>query len=621
MNTKMLERVFPIYAQIIAGQIGVHVQIGGDNAYCGAMADSNTSKLINLPALPLDDAKIAAAGWGFLYHEGFHAKYSSLPVLSQVAGKPLRKSLLHIVEDIWNEHHMPTEFLSSKVYIDAMNRYILDKGWFTPAKADDHPSTVLVKYVLYWGLGYHNNTDFLMPLADESENVLRSLLSPGAMTKLNAVLNHCAPTITCTEDSLALVDRIVDLLEEEDQDMSDQMNQPDAGDQQDFAGDDSDDDDQQSDGSPDSDADDQGDQGSAGDTDDSGSHEDAANSQSADGSDESPGDDQSSGSPSDDSGTADPSSSKSSSDGDDGDDTGEMSVIQQMLNATDDQLPEHHLSQFEEHMEEEAASAAASYRVAKPAPSEACPTVKNRGSKAFKNAQLHSDAVRKELQRIIESQQRNRQRLRDHGNRMCQRRMTNALFGNSEVFVHQRYQRQKTAAIHLLLDASPSMNSRIDMAIEATMSIGLAIERLRGVNLAVTRFPVDQRYGNVMYDDDVQPLISSGESIAANVDRFDIGTMGGTPMADAMWYCIHQLCAQKEDRKILLIVTDGQPSNEESVKELMKTVQPAGIEVLALGIREESVKRLFPVAESINDINQLSNALFQMVGTALLKTA
>ena len=619
MNT--LERVFPIYAQVIAGQIGVHVQIGGNGAWCGNAPDSNTTKIINLPALPLDDPKIAQAGWGYLYHEGFHAKYSAMQVLLELDGKPLRKTLLHIIEDVWNEHHMPKEFLSSKVYIDAMNRYILDKGWFRAAQPEDHPSAVLTSYVLHWGLGYHNNTDFLMPLADESENVLRTLLSPGAMTKLNAVLSQHAPTIMCTEDSLALVDRIVDLLEEEDQDLADQMNQPDTGDQQDSAGG-AGGSDQQSDGSPDSDDGDQGDQGSAS-GDDSGSHEDAADSdsQSAGGTDNNPCNAQSSGQSSDDADGSDQNASTGSSTGNQGADDGQMSVIQQMLNATEDQLPEHHLSPLEQHMEEEAAGAAANYRVAKPAPNDACPTVPNRGSRALRNAQLHSDGVRKEMQRIIEGQQRNRTRLRDHGNRMCQRRMQNGMFGNSEVFLHQRHQRQKTAAIHLLLDASPSMNSRIDVAVEATMAIGLAIERIRGVNLAVTRFPVDQRHGAVLYDDDVQPLIASGESIAANADRFNIGTMGGTPMADAMWYCCHQLLAQKEDRKILLIVTDGQPNNEESVKELLKTVLPAGIEVMALGIREQSVKRLFPVAESIDDINQLSNAMFQMVGTALLRTA
>jgi cobalamin biosynthesis protein CobT len=124
-----------------------------------------------------------------------------------------------------------------------------------------------------------------------------------------------------------------------------------------------------------------------------------------------------------------------------------------------------------------------------------------------------------------------------------------------------------------------------------------------------------------LYDDDVQPLIASGESIAANANRFNLDTMGGTPMSDAMWYCIHQLVAQKEDRKILLIVTDGQPNNEQSVVDLLKLVTPAGIEVMALGIKEKSVNRIFPVAQSIDNVNELSGALFQMVGSSLLKAS
>ena len=120
-----LKRVFPIYAQIISGQVGVKVEIGGNEAYY-----DQKQNVIRLPSLPIDSPELAEAAWGYQYHEAFHAKYSNCNLIAGVAGQPIRKKLLSIIEDIWDEHHMPREFFTAKGAIDAMNISIFEKGGF-----------------------------------------------------------------------------------------------------------------------------------------------------------------------------------------------------------------------------------------------------------------------------------------------------------------------------------------------------------------------------------------------------------------------------------------------------------------------------------------------------------
>ena len=92
-------------------------------------------------------------------------------------------------------------------------------------------------------------------------------------------------------------------------------------------------------------------------------------------------------------------------------------------------------------------------------------------------------------------------------------------------------------------------------------------------------------------------------------------------MSDAMWYCYYQLMMQKSPRKILLVVSDGCPVNKTAVIQAYEWARSAGIETLGLGIKNESIKSLFDIAESIDDISELEGALFTMTGDVLTSAA
>jgi cobalamin biosynthesis protein CobT len=88
-----------------------------------------------------------------------------------------------------------------------------------------------------------------------------------------------------------------------------------------------------------------------------------------------------------------------------------------------------------------------------------------------------------------------------------------------------------------------------------------------------------------------------------------------------MWYGAAQLIAQREERKILMVVTDGRPENAETVRDVVERCQASGIEVIGIGIKTPAVRTLFPTAVVIGAVSELRGALFDVVRNALLSPA
>jgi Mg-chelatase subunit ChlD len=139
----------------------------------------------------------------------------------------------------------------------------------------------------------------------------------------------------------------------------------------------------------------------------------------------------------------------------------------------------------------------------------------------------------------------------------------------------------------------------------------VALESIRGVNPAVTAFPGIDAY--------VQVLQRHGERVARVAGRFGQHPRGGTPMYEALWYVAAQLVLQREPRKLLIVLTDGDPSRPANVKRLVGELENrGGIEIYGVGIATMVVKSLFRSYRVINDVRELRTALFEIARAALL---
>jgi cobaltochelatase CobT len=180
-------------------------------------------------------------------------------------------------------------------------------------------------------------------------------------------------------------------------------------------------------------------------------------------------------------------------------------------------------------------------------------------------------------------------------------------------------------AIHVLLDKSDSMDepvlgdkhqsvaNRLSIALEASMALALAFEGIAGVNPGMTAFPGRD-------DTSVFRLLEHGERVRANAAAFSLRASGTTPMTEAVWFAAAALLRCQEPRKVLLVMTDGQPNDILSTREILQRCRNSGIETVGVGLGLD-VSHLFPVAIMISELRELRTQLFALSKAVLLAAA
>lgn len=199
-----LERSLHILAPVLGRKRGVEVVIGG-TAMC---TDGNT---VFLPSLPPDDAEAAIIGFGGLFHETNHIRYTDFSI-----DKPpgFLGSLFNVIEDIRIDRLGHQEYPGGRLEEDLLVAALLQRGEARHAQPGDSPASILESYVM-WRLesevlGITSATS----LAQSSEALARSTFPIGAVTKLDALMFEVL-NCTSTADALDLAERIYTMLEQE----------------------------------------------------------------------------------------------------------------------------------------------------------------------------------------------------------------------------------------------------------------------------------------------------------------------------------------------------------------------------------------------------------------------
>ena len=189
--------------------------------------------------------------------------------------------------------------------------------------------------------------------------------------------------------------------------------------------------------------------------------------------------------------------------------------------------------------------------------------------------------------------------------------------GNPRVFVKNGFRESPNTAVHILLDSSGSMNdSGIMLANAVCYAVGKALQGIPGVNLGITAFPGANR---AKRGATVAPVLRHGEKLTA---RFPEIAYGMTPMAESLWWVMQQMCLLHESRKIILIITDGEPDSIPTAQEAFKQAQKKGFECCGLGIMCPSISTLLPhTSRVIETLPQLAPALFELLEGALRRKA
>ena len=97
----------------------------------------------------------------------------------------------------------------------------------------------------------------------------------------------------------------------------------------------------------------------------------------------------------------------------------------------------------------------------------------------------------------------------------------------------------------------------------------------------------------------------------------DVRFYGMTPLAEALWWVTAQMRRLRQRRKLLVIFTDGFPDSAESAAKALEDARSCGIEVYGIGYQHPNIRSLIADASSIDDIDQLPEALEALLSNKL----
>ncbi|NVJ93355.1 MAG: VWA domain-containing protein, partial [Methylocystaceae bacterium] len=197
--------------------------------------------------------------------------------------------------------------------------------------------------------------------------------------------------------------------------------------------------------------------------------------------------------------------------------------------------------------------------------------------------------------------------------KLSSRRLHHMATTGTRLFLKTEDRPSFTTAVHILLDASGSMQSRMDLATEACYALVQCLYKM-GINVGVTVFP-----GKPGRQATVMPLVRHGQRPSVQIRP---APSGRTPLGEAIWWLLPRLHEMAEHRKIAVVITDGESDNPAMVNRALKAGHAMGVEFIGLGIASSAIERLIPGASAtVHTLNDLIPALFSSVQKEVLRQA
>ncbi|MBY8047872.1 VWA domain-containing protein [Vibrio fluvialis] len=514
---------------------------------------------IVIPTANPDDPHYQQIAWGYLAHEAAHIRHTNFDMVQKASSKPIRKALLNIIEDVRIENELAKDYPGTRRSISQVIEYMVDtQQMCVPEQLE--PASNLQAWLLFRLRCHFLGQKALTPLYQAVDERVRQLFPAAAMSRLSAMLT-AVPSLASTGEVLKLVDAIVAMLEEESRPPQDES---DADSGNDIGRDASNDSNNSSDSQiPETDSSATGDVAETGDSD---------NSDQADN-------------------------------------------LRQALEASAAQFESDTFAQVAEVLSEQAEGHQGVTPLSLPQAEQAM-----LGDEAILTLSASESAqIRARLRGMVQSSQDNRNHAKRHGLRVATHRLAASQAGESRLFIQRQPRIAPNAAVHLLVDISGSMGKPIGegnrkyfhVANEAALALAMALEGIPGVVPAVSYFPGIHQ--------EVSIALLPKQSVRHRAACFDQKPRGCTPMAQAMWFAANSLLAQKQKRKLMIVLTDGDPDDWAATHDIVDRCRRSGFELLGIGIQTRSVEKFFPQSIVINDVRDLKRELFEVTQQLLIQ--
>lgn len=627
MKQATLHHAFPIVAAAIGNQFRIQVKVGGDKAF-------TDGKTIQLPAYDGNDPDYQDFAWGLLAHEAAHIRYSDFNL--SFGDSALLRRLSGALEDVRIEYALAKDFPGTRITLRTVIEKMIAQGGFVASRIEDHPANILYGYVLKSLRSRVLGQTALKPLVEQTEVVLKAIFPQGAVMRLQDLLAEVPFGLKSERDCLDLATRILTMIQEEveqEKNQQQQNQQQRQDDQDEYEQQRREDEQPQSNSANGSESSDQANQDNSddqeGNTDDASGDDETVSDESA--SEDNATDD--SGDSSDlDPGELGEATNQSGSGSDKSEvETENNRVTAQTVTTRPDpsQMLEALLSALDADMDQDVFETIKSILTLEqdrvldrvmPVAEEPY-FYERRGLALFDKVKSESLKIRVALQGLVQSQNINRIKP-SHRGRINGKRLHRLTCGEIKVFQRGVIKPVPNTALHVLVDKSLSMDypmqdsqgnalgSRMPIALEASLALALALEGLSGVNPGITAFPGEDV-------DTVYTLLRHGQRVKPRAGAFTLDPSGTTPLTEAIWYGASALLGCPEPRKVLMVISDGQPDCQISALEILQRCRASGIETVGIGLGIE-VSHLFPVSIMIQDFRDLRGQLFELSRKVLL---
>lgn len=623
MQKKTLMGSLPVYAQHLSEQTGVKVVVEGTQAY------TDGAKVV-VPFTETDPE----LSFGYVAHECSHVRNTDMQCFKEAAAVPFRHAVLNILEDIRIERLSMDQYPGTEGDLNHLVKAVLGDR-LDPADVAQKPALHVVHDTLLlagrWQMLGQELEQPATVMLQAQEKLLGAPLSTRIMQKVGEVL-QC----DSTRDVLALADAILALLpsqedqqgdsssssepEQPPQENSQERSEGGQGDQQDQ---------EQQEGQPQ-----EGDDASASEADAAAGQDEeegqpdskqknAAGDQAGDGQDDRQDGD-----------------SRRSQGGDtpaeaEGDDAAGDPGSQ----------PGNHPSQEANNLREQAMNATAgdlhglisevgdkaAELLSQKARRDPCArrvfSLAGRSSLRSDEASERrmrlgleqSSGLRQCLNGLLQAQVDCRVSLKRQGKRLDTSRIALLKAGETRVFRSKARAERQSAAIQFLLDKSGSMRVAMDEAEAALYAVLHAVENLPLVSTGAIAFPekgVDGVTRCALIKGHRERLLQ-----AVRLGGFGAMHQGCTPLAESLWPAAVELLRAKGERKILFVITDGEPDTHWLAQEMVERCENSGIEVLALGFGGATaalLSRTFTKFRAVGEVSRLKQSLFELVREVLV---
>jgi cobalamin biosynthesis protein CobT len=212
------------------------------------------------------------------------------------------------------------------------------------------------------------------------------------------------------------------------------------------------------------------------------------------------------------------------------------------------------------------------------------------------------------------------------GRKLAVNRLVRMATGDPRIFRKRIESIAVNTAVVVLLDRSNSMNashgsqSRIVVARDAAFSLHHTLSGIAGVAVHSVAFEMDDVEQETP---PIKVLCNWGEK--PHSEHFGVSTGSCTPTPWALWYARNELLIRPEPRKIVLLVTDGEPFGwggiEADTLAATARLYRDGIEIAAIGIETDTVQDYWKNNRVIKDLDELPQAMFTVMTDLLTRKA